>query len=213
MPPASVGGMRRGFAAPRRVTAVRAVGLLGGSFDPVHHGHLIVARVAAEALGLDEIRFVPAREQPFKVGRHGASAADRAVMLELAVAGSDGFAVERAELERPGPSYTVDTLEALKRREPGTAFTILLGADAAAELPAWHRAADLPGLARIVVFARPGSPAAPSPLAAATIDVPAVDISATEIRRRVGAGLPVRYWVPDAVAEYIDRHRLYFEPA
>jgi nicotinate-nucleotide adenylyltransferase len=190
-----------------------AVGLLGGSFDPVHHGHLIVARVAAEALGLAQIRFVPAREQPFKIGRHGASAADRAVMLELAVAGSERFGIERAELDRPGPSYTVDTLEALRTRQPGTAFTLLLGADAAAELAAWHRAGDLPGLARIVVFARPGAPVPSSPLIAGAIEVPGIDISATEIRRRVRAGLPVRYWVPDAVAEYIARHRLYFGPA
>ena len=95
------------------------VGLLGGSFDPVHHGHLIVGRVAAETLGLDSLRFVPAREQPFKRGLHGASAEQRAAMLDLAVAGSPGFAVERAELERPGPSYTVDTLRALRAREPG----------------------------------------------------------------------------------------------
>jgi nicotinate-nucleotide adenylyltransferase len=195
------------------VTAVPHVGLLGGSFDPIHHGHLIVARVALEALGLDEVRFVPAREQPFKAGRHGAPVADRAVMLELAVAGSGQFGVERAELDRPGPSYTVETLEALKAREPATVFTVLLGADAAAELPAWHRAADLPRLARIVVFARAGTPVPRSALIGGTIEVPAVDISATEIRRRVGAGLPVRYWVPDAVAEYIDRHRLYFGPA
>jgi nicotinate-nucleotide adenylyltransferase len=190
-----------------------AVGLLGGSFDPIHHGHLIVARVAAEALGLDQIRFVPAREQPFKTGRHGASAAARAVMLELAVAGSERFAIERAELDRSGPSYTVDTLEALRDREPQTAFTVLLGADAASELAAWHRAGDLPRLARIVVFARPGTPVPSSPLIAGSIEVPAVDISATDVRRRVRAGLPVRYWVPDAVAEYIARHRLYFDPA
>jgi len=190
-----------------------SVGLLGGSLDPVHHGHLIVARVAQETLGLDEVRFLPAREQPFKLGRHGASAADRAVMLELAIAGSPGFALERAELDRAGPSYTVDTLEALRAREPAARFTVLLGADAAAELSAWHRAADLPNLARIVVFGRPGTPVPASPLIAGTIEVPAVDISATEIRRRAAAGLPVRYWVPDAVAEYMVRHRLYLDPA
>lgn len=189
-----------------------SVGLLGGSFDPIHHGHLIVARVAQETLGLDELRFLPAREQPFKRGRHGASAADRAVMLELAIAGSPGFGLERAELERPGPSYTVDTLEALRAREPAARFTLLLGADAAAELSAWHRAADLPKLARIVVFGRPGTPVPASPLIAGSIEVPEVDISATEIRRRAGAGLPVRYWVPDAVAEYMVRHRLYLDP-
>jgi nicotinate-nucleotide adenylyltransferase len=189
-----------------------SIGLFGGSFDPVHHGHLIVARVAAEALRLDELRFLPAREQPFKRGRHAAPAADRAVMLELAIAGSPGFAVERAELERPAPSYTVDTLEALRDREPAATFSLLLGADAAAELPAWHRASELPGLARIVVFGRPGSPVPASPLIAGTIEVPAIDISATDIRERVRAGLPVRYWVPDAVAEYMVRHRLYLDP-
>jgi nicotinate-nucleotide adenylyltransferase len=189
-----------------------AIGLFGGSFDPVHHGHLIVARVAQETLGLDELRFLPAREQPFKRGRHGAPAADRAVMLELAIAGSPGFGLDRTELDRPAPSYTVDTLEALLAREPAGRLTLLLGADAAAELPAWHRAADLPKLARIVVFGRPGTPVPASPLIAGSIEVPAVDISATEIRRRARAGLPVRYWVPDAVAEYMLRHRLYLDP-
>ena len=190
---------------------MRSIGLLGGSFDPVHHGHLIVAQVAAEALGLDELRFVPAREQPFKLGRHAATAADRAAMLDLAVAGTPGFAVERAELGREGPSYTVETLLGLRTREPAVGWTLLLGADAAAELSAWHRAAELPGLANIVVFARPGTPIPSSPLIGATVEVPAVEISATEIRRRVREGRPVRYWVPDAVAEYMVRHRLYLD--
>jgi nicotinate-nucleotide adenylyltransferase len=191
---------------------VRSIGLLGGSFDPVHHGHLIVGQVAAEALGLDELRFVPAREQPFKQGRHGAPAADRAAMLDLAVAGMPGFAVERVELDRPGPSYTVDTLTAIRSRDPGAKLTLLLGADAAAELGGWHRAEELPGLARIVVFGRPGAPIPASPLIAGTIEVPAIEISATEIRGRVRAGRPIRYWLPDAVAEYITRHRLYLDP-
>jgi nicotinate-nucleotide adenylyltransferase len=189
-----------------------SIGLFGGSFDPIHHGHLIVARVAQEALGLDELRFLPAREQPFKRGRHAAPPADRLAMLELAIAASPGFGLERAELDRPGPSYTVDTLEALRARYPAVRFTLLLGADAAAELSAWHRAADLPKLARIVVFGRPGSPIPASPLIDGSIVVPAVDISATEVRRRARAGLPVRYWVPDAVAEYMVRHRLYLDP-
>ena len=188
-----------------------SIGLLGGSFDPVHHGHLIVAQVASESLGLDELRFVPAREQPFKRGRHAAAAAHRAAMLDLAVAGTRGFAVERAELAREGPSYTVETLLGLRTREPGVAWTLLLGADAAAELESWHRAEELPGLARIVVFARPGTPIPPSLLIAGTVEVPAVEISATEIRRRVREGRPVRYWVPDAVAEYMVRHRLYLD--
>ncbi|HUF35262.1 MAG TPA: nicotinate-nucleotide adenylyltransferase [Gemmatimonadales bacterium] len=189
------------------------IGLFGGSFDPIHHGHLIVGRVAAEALGLAELRFVPAREQPFKQGQHAASPEHRAAMLELAVAGAPGLAVERAELERPGPSYTVDTLRALRARAPDTALTLLLGADAAAELSAWRSADELPALARIVVFARPGTPVPASPLIAETIRVPALDISATEIRRRAREGRSLRYWVPDAVAEYVTGHRLYLDPA
>ncbi len=95
------------------------VGLFGGSFDPIHHGHLLVAQAAAEVLGLGEIRFVPAREQPFKVGEHAATAADRVAMVERAIAGSSGMRLERLELDRPVPSYTVDTLRALRQREPG----------------------------------------------------------------------------------------------
>ncbi len=189
------------------------IGLLGGSFDPVHHGHLIVGQVAREALGLEAVRFVPARQQPFKGGRHGAPAEHRAAMLVLALADAPGLAVELAELDRPGPSYTVDTLRELHEREPGREFTLLLGGDAAADLDAWHRAREIPDLARVIVFARPGSAVPASPLIAGVIDVPAIDISATEIRRRVREGLPIRYWVPDSVAGYISRHRLYLDPA
>ena len=189
------------------------VGLFGGSFDPVHHGHLVVAQVAAETLGLGSLRFVPAREQPFKRGRHGASPEHRAAMLDRAVSGARGLEVERAELERPGPSYTVDTLRALRAREPGVELTLLLGADAAAELEDWHEAGEIPRLATVVVFARHGASVPGSPLIARTIEVPAIEISATEVRRRVREGRSVRYWVPDPVAEYVSRHRLYLDPA
>jgi nicotinate-nucleotide adenylyltransferase len=187
------------------------IGLLGGSFDPVHHGHLIVGQVAAEKLRLDELRFVPAREQPFKRGQHRTSAEQRAAMLSLAVAGTPGFAVELSELERPGPSYTVDTLRALRKREPAADFILLLGADAAADLPAWREADQIPRLARVVVFARPGSSVPDSPLVSAAVEVPEIDISATEVRNRVRRGQSVHYWVPDAVAEYIKTHRLYLD--
>jgi nicotinate-nucleotide adenylyltransferase len=189
------------------------VGLFGGSFDPVHHGHLIIGRVAAESLALASLRFVPVREQPFKRGLHGASPEQRAAMLELAVAGSSGFAVERAELERPGPSYTVDTLRGLHARQPGIRLTLLLGADAAAEIEAWHQAEEIPALASVVMFARAGAPVPSSRLIARTIEVPAIEISATDIRRRVREGRSIRYWVPDPVAEYVTRHRLYLDPA
>lgn len=188
------------------------IGLLGGSFDPVHNGHLIVGQVASETLGLEELRFLPAREQPFKQGRHGASAVDRAAMLQLAIAGMPRLSIEALELTRPGPSYTVDTLRSLRSREPGAEFALLLGADAAADLPAWHEAGDVPTLARVIVFARPGSAIPKLAAIGGTVTVPAIDISATEIRRRVREGLTIRSWVPDAVAEYIASHRLYLDP-
>lgn len=188
------------------------IGLFGGSFDPVHHGHLIVGRVAAEKLGLELLRFVPAREQPFKVGRHSTSAEHRAAMLSLAVAEVPGFSVERSEILRAGPSYTVHTLQELREQEPGAEFVLLLGADAAADLPSWHEAGRIPHLARIAIFARPGTPVPQLPWNASVVEVPTIDISATEVRRRVRAGQSVRYWVPDSVAEYIAIHRLYLDP-
>ena len=132
-------------------------------------------------------------------------------MLSLALEQTPGFALETVELTRPGPSYTVDTLEELRRREPGAEFVLLLGADAAAELPTWHRATRIPELARVAVFARPGTPLPRSSQSFATIEVPAIDISATQIRDRVRQGRSIRYWVPDRVAEYISAHRLYLD--
>jgi nicotinate-nucleotide adenylyltransferase len=188
-------------------------GLFGGSFDPIHHGHLLVAQVAAEMLGLDELRFVPAREQPFKVGEHAATAADRAAMVERAIAGSSGMRLERAELDRPGPSYTVDTLRALRAREPGVTFVLLVGSDAAMELPSWHEAPALSGLARIVAFGRAGDAARDLSPGVECITVPAVEISSTAIRERVRRGQSIRYWVPDAVAEFIAARGLYRDGA
>jgi nicotinate-nucleotide adenylyltransferase len=185
------------------------VGLFGGSFDPIHHGHLIVGRAVAETLGLDELRFMPAGEQPFKRGRHVASAGQRAAMVGLAVAGEPGLAVERCEVDRPGPSYTVDTLRTLRTREPGQEFTLVVGADATRELDQWREAEALPSLARIVAVARPGAPRPDSPLVERVVEVPAVDLSATQIRRRVTEGRSIRYLVPDAVAEFIATHGLY----
>jgi nicotinate-nucleotide adenylyltransferase len=187
------------------------VGLFGGSFDPIHHGHLIVGLAAMEALGLASLRFVPARAQPFKGTGHGASPEQRATMVALAIEGESRLALERVELERPGPSYTVDTLRALRAREPGTEFVLLIGSDAAAELGAWREAAEIPRLARVAAFARVGSPPPRDPLIWRTVAVPAIDISATGVRERVRAGKPIRYWVPDAVARYIAAERLYLD--
>lgn len=182
--------------------------LFGGSFDPVHTGHLLVAEAAADALGA-RVRFLPAREQPLKREAHRASAADRTAMLQAAVRDNPRFAVEAIELELPAPSYTVVTLRALARREPGNRFLLLLGADAARELPRWHEVDALAGLADVVVFARPGAEPPESALVTRTIAVPMIDLSATEIRARVAAGRSIRYLVPDPVREYIAAHGLY----
>jgi nicotinate-nucleotide adenylyltransferase len=182
--------------------------LFGGSFDPVHVGHLIVAEAAADALGA-AVRFVPAREQPFKRAAHAATAEQRAAMLDLAVAGNPRLAVERIELGLPAPSYTVRTLRALAEREPGNRFTLLLGADAARDLEAWHDVAALPELADVVVFARPGAAWTRHPAIRRLIEVPALDVSATMVRERVRDGLSIRYLVPDPVREYIAAGGLY----
>ena len=159
-----------------------------------------------------EVRFVPAREQPFKAGRHAAPAEDRVAMLRAAVAGMPGFGVETLELDRPGPSYTVDTLRALAAREPGEAFILLLGADAAGEFPQWRESAAVAALARVAVLTRPGHPAPEAPWVWRAVPVPALEISATELRRRVAAGRSIRYFVPDAVAAHVAGRGLYQDP-
>ncbi|HXI63653.1 MAG TPA: nicotinate (nicotinamide) nucleotide adenylyltransferase [Gemmatimonadales bacterium] len=189
--------------------------LFGGSFDPVHVGHLVVAEAAGEALGA-MVRFLPAREQPFKHAAHVATAEQRACMLELAVAGNPRLGVERIELGLPAPSYTVRTLRALATRDPrrvGNRYTLLLGADAARDLGAWYEVEALPELADVVVFARPGAGATlpRHPAIRRVVEVPAIDVSATMIRERVRAGRSIRYLVPEAVREYIAAHGLYRE--
>ncbi len=182
--------------------------LFGGSFDPVHVGHLIVAETAAETLGMP-VRFLPAREQPLKRATHGATPEQRAEMLELAVAGNPRFSVERIELELPPPSYTVRTLRALAQREPGNRFALLLGADAARDLPQWAELEALGGLAELIGFPRAGAQVPSHGLIRRTVLVPEIDISASAIRQRVAQGRSIRYLVPDAVCEYIAARGLY----
>lgn len=182
--------------------------LFGGSFDPVHVAHLIVAEAAAEALGVT-VRFLPARQQPFKRAAHQATPEQRAEMLDLAVAENPRLRVERIELGLPTPSYTVRTLRALGEREPGNRFTLLLGADAAGDLAAWWEVEALPALADVVVFARPGAAVVRHPLIKEVIPVPSLDLSATQVRERVKQGRSIRYLVPDPVREYIGTHGLY----
>ena len=178
------------------------IGILGGSFDPVHHGHLLVAIALAERLALSEVRLVVARQQPLKAGGHGASPEDRAAMTELAVAGHPLLRADRSELGREGPSYTVDTLRAFRRGEPQAEWFLLLGVDAARDLPQWHESAAIPSLAQVKIFSREG-------VGPGELQVPRVDISSTAIRERVRSGRSIRYWVPEVVADYIAAHGLY----
>jgi nicotinate-nucleotide adenylyltransferase len=179
------------------------IGIFGGSFDPIHHGHLLAAVALGETLGLDEVRLVVAARQPLKRDGHGAAAQDRAAMAELAVRGAERLVVSRVELARTGPSYTVDTLRAFRAERDDAELVLLLGADAARDLPSWREPDAIRGLARIEIFARGDEGGAHR--------VPRIDISSTDIRARVRLGRSIRYWVPDAVADYITAHRLYRE--
>ncbi len=185
------------------------IALFGGSFDPIHHGHLIVGQTIVELLDVAGLRFMPAREQPLKRGRHAAAAEHRARMVSLAIAGEPRFALETLELEHAGPSYTVETLRVLRQREPHERFLLLLGSDAAAELHSWREPEAIQELAEIAVFTRPGSKLPEGQHLGRIVEVPALDISATVVRQRVRQGLSIRYWVPDAVADYIAAHGLY----
>jgi nicotinate-nucleotide adenylyltransferase len=174
----------------------------------VHHGHLIAALSLAEVLRLDQVRLVIAREQPLKGGLHVAAAQHRARMVELAVQGTPVLKADRRELQRLGPSYTVDTLRDLQTEEPGSQLMLLVGSDTASEMNRWHEPEAIRELARVVVFRR-GEPVSANRPGPAEFAVPRVDISSTEIRRRIAAKRSIRYWVPDAVADYIATHRLY----
>ena len=185
------------------------LGVFGGSFDPVHVGHLIVAEAAAEALHLEKVLFVPARVQPFKVGLHSAPAEDRVAMLRLAIDGNPRFSVDLREIERDGPSYTVDTLRELYSETPLDELFLLVGADAAWDLPRWHDSETLSRYATLIVLSRPGFAVPEFEMISRAIDVPAISLSATDIRRSAGGAGSLRYLVPSAVVEYIESNCLY----
>lgn len=185
------------------------IGVFGGSFDPVHLGHLIVAQAVAEALDLDRVRFVPAGHQPLKAPDCLAGSADRVEMLRLGLAGNPRFVIDEREIKRSGQSYTVDTLLSLRDDFPRDRLFLMIGADAANELSSWHDVGRLPELASVVVLTRPGAPTPSHPAIAKVVEVPAIGISATAIRQAVQQGRSIRYLVPDAVREYIGAHRLY----
>ncbi len=185
------------------------IGVLGGSFDPVHLAHLIVAEAAAEELRLDQLRFVPAAEQPFKPAGHHAAAVHRVAMLDLALRGHGTFVLDEREVRRGGQSYTIDTLRSLRLDLPDDELFLLIGADAARELPEWREASRIGELAQVVAMSRAGSSGPASPHIAQSITVPSLDISSTAARQAVREGRSLRNLVPDAVAEYIRNHKLY----
>lgn len=185
------------------------IGVFGGSFDPVHIGHLIVAEAAADVIGLSRVLFMPAGQQPFKAGYHAARAGHRAAMLRLAVQGNPRFGLDLRELERVGPSYTVDSLRELRNEHMEDQLCFLVGADIADDLPAWRDADELTQLAEFVALTRPGAEVRRDAIVTRVVEVPAVGISATHVRDAVKQGHSIRYLVPPGVAEYIVRNGLY----
>jgi nicotinate-nucleotide adenylyltransferase len=200
-----------------------SLGIFGGTFDPIHVAHLAVAQEAAESAGLERVVFIPAGEPPHKPGLVATPPEERLAMVELAIAGNPRFAVDRREIDRAGPSYTVDTLEALHAEAMAADQTpdirLIVSAEAFLELMTWREPRRVVELARIVVAPRDGYPAAgPEFLArhlpdladrAAFLDAPRMRLSASDLRRRAASGRSLRYLVPDAVAAYIGDHGLY----
>jgi nicotinate-nucleotide adenylyltransferase len=191
----------------------RRIGVFGGTFDPPHIAHLVMASDVRHALGLDVVLMVPAGEPWQKVGTVPVSPArDRRDMLATAIAGVEGLEVCELEVRRRGPTYTVDTLQELRAAEPDAELFLVLGADAAAGLGTWHRGDELADLCRIVVVDRPGAPGPVPPGVEVTrVEAPRLDISSTELRRRHLEGRSLRFLVPDGVVSLIEERGLYAE--
>jgi len=209
---------------PPAVVVEHSIGVFGGTFDPVHHGHLVIAEEAREALGLASVVFVPAATSPFKTDRVAAPAHHRLAMVEAAIAGNPGFTVSRAELDRPGPSFTVDTLASFAAAGSGPdALWLILSSEALAGFPRWREPSRILDLARLAVVPRGGHDPLGEAWVAASfpgredrftfLDGPLLPISGSVVRRRAAAGRSVRYLVPDPVARYIKTNHLYVEPA
>jgi nicotinate-nucleotide adenylyltransferase len=201
------------------------VGIFGGTFDPVHTGHLLLAEQGREQGRLDEVWFVPAAHPPHKDEPALTRFDQRVEMLALAIAGNSAFRIEELEKERPGPSYTVDTLAELRRRHPSHEFLLLVGSDTLVDLPNWYHPLRVLEQAGLLVMARPGSAVltagelrarlrAPEslPLRLQVVEMPQIDISSRDLRRRAAAGRSLRYFLPRAVECYIHEKRLYRLP-
>lgn len=199
---------------------VMRLGIFGGTFDPVHNGHLLLAEQCREQCRLDEVWFVPAGVPPHKLARTLASGKARAEMLELAVAGHDFLRVDRRELDRNDPCYTVETLAGFKSEDPARELVFLMGADSLAEFPTWREPRRIVELAELAVVNRGGTAVPDSKLLHDLlgetlvarihhVTISGMDVSSSEIRRRIGNGKSIRFMVPRAVECYIETHELY----
>ncbi len=195
------------------------VGVLGGTFDPVHLGHLILAEEARDQLNLSVVYFVPAADPPHKQGRHLAPAADRLNMVELAIAGNPAFRASRVDVDRPGPHYTVDMVRIFQQQLPeGSELFFLMGYDSLADLPTWYRPAELVAACHLVALTRHDVPldwpalekALPGISRRVTLlDMPELEIASHEIQARIRAGRTIRYLVPEPVCAYLAERQLY----
>ena len=201
---------------------MRRVGVFGGTFDPVHQGHLILAEQAREQARLDEVRFVPSARPPHKLDRPLTPFDRRVEMLALALAGNPAFHVDQSEKDRPGPSFTADTLDDFRRRHPDCEFFLLIGSDTLKDLPMWRDPVRVVEAATLLVVARPQSPVVtPESLRAALdlpervplrlqmVEAPLIDIASRDLRDRAAHGRSLRYLVPRAVGCYIEDKHLY----
>jgi nicotinate-nucleotide adenylyltransferase len=197
------------------------IGILGGTFNPPHLGHLVCGQEAYRELQLDCVMLIPARIPPHKPVEHEPGPEHRLRLCELATEDDDRFMVSRLELERDGPSYTVDTLEKLSSQAPNNELFLIVGGDIAAGLPKWHRPERVLELATLAIAKRRGTTRGSVEQGlvglrggdrAQFFRMPRIGLSSTMIRRRVAAGQPIRYLVPDRVVDYIERHQLYGGP-
>ncbi|HEV7195654.1 MAG TPA: nicotinate-nucleotide adenylyltransferase [Pedococcus sp.] len=190
------------------------LGVMGGTFDPIHHGHLVAASEVQARFGLDEVVFVPTGLPWQKDALAVSQAEHRYLMTVIATASNPRFTVSRVDIDRPGPTYTIDTLRDLRAERPGAELFFITGADALAQILSWKDADELFRLAHFIGVTRPGYPLSESGLPADRVtleEVPAMAISSTDCRARVERSEPVWYLVPDGVVQYINKYRLYAE--
>jgi nicotinate-nucleotide adenylyltransferase len=193
----------------------RRLGVMGGTFDPIHHGHLVAASEVQSYFKLDEVVFVPTGQPWQKADREVSTAEDRYLMTVIATASNPVFSVSRVDIDRPGPTYTIDTLRDLHKLHPDAELFFITGADALAQILTWRDVDEMFELAHFVGCTRPGTEGMQLPLdqlpkdRVTVVEVPALAISSTECRERVGAGEPTWYLVPDGIVQYIAKRNLY----